>query len=235
VRNLILCGGIFHDFEASAREVAAVLAEVGIDSEIVVDLDAALEVLRAGALDLFTVQALRWPMLEHEKYAPYRAQWATHMDADRGEPLRAFVAGGGGLLALHTASICFGDWPEWRRMLGGAWVWGRSHHPPDGPAHVRRAAAAEGPVAGLAAGIPGDGFAVEDEVYHDLDVDPAVTPLLEATVAGADDYHLVAWAHRYGGGRVVCDLLGHDLRSLRAPAHRDLLARSARWLAGADR
>ena len=40
-RNLILVGGIFHDFQASAEALSDVLAPLGIESRIEPDLDAA--------------------------------------------------------------------------------------------------------------------------------------------------------------------------------------------------
>ena len=41
-RNLILVGGIFHDFAASAKALSDVLAPLGIESRIESDLDAGL-------------------------------------------------------------------------------------------------------------------------------------------------------------------------------------------------
>ena len=52
----------------------------------------------------------------------------------------ASSAGGGGLFGFHTACLCFDDWDEWRDILGGVWVWGRSRHPPLGPAAVSKTA-----------------------------------------------------------------------------------------------
>ena len=43
-QNLILVGGIFHDFHTSAEALAAVLAPLGIASRIEADLDAGIEV-----------------------------------------------------------------------------------------------------------------------------------------------------------------------------------------------
>ena len=47
-QNLILVGGIFHDFHASAEALTTVLAPLGIESRIEADLDASV----AGLADL---------------------------------------------------------------------------------------------------------------------------------------------------------------------------------------
>ena len=95
--------------------------------------------------------------------------------ADARAALAEHLQGGGGVLAMHTAIICFDDWPEWTATLGGAWRWGRSSHPPLGELAVKVAAPGHPLVAGLA------DFTIVDERYSDLDhgSDPP-TPLLVA-------------------------------------------------------
>jgi len=210
-RVLILTGGIGHPFEDAAPALAGVFDEIGLRSEI----------------------ALRWPMEAGEKYAPHRAQWAFSLSDAARATLRAFVVGGGALLALHTAIICFDDWAEWKDIVGGRWVWGTSAHPPRGmlqaaPTAVRHA---------ITTSLPD--FALDnDEVYSGLDLAPDVTPLLVAragialTREGEPGVHPVLWTHRFGKARVVCDLLGHDRAALEHPVHRQILQRSAQWLLG---
>ena len=70
-QNLILVGGIFHDFQASAEALAMILAPLGIESRIEADLDAGIASLADNPVDLLTVNALRWEMIG-EKYDPYR-------------------------------------------------------------------------------------------------------------------------------------------------------------------
>jgi hypothetical protein len=126
--QLILTGGIFHDFEASAQALAAVLAPLGITSRIEPDMEAGLGSLVDSPVDLVTVNALRWEMIG-EKYDPYRETEAYSPSPTARAALSTYLAQGGALLGLHTASICFSDWPEWTALLGGHWVWGTSWHP----------------------------------------------------------------------------------------------------------
>lgn len=213
-RNLILSGGVAHDFPATSAALAHVLAEAGVESEITEDIAGAL----AGPppVDLITVNAFRWTM-SGDDFADERDRWHFETPESVRRTLLGHLAGGGGLLAVHTASICFDDWPEWAEILGGAWKWGTSHHPPIGPARVRL-----GTGHPIVDGLPG--FEVTDEVYTDLDVLPDVQPL-----AYAGDQPLL-WARTVAGGRVVYDALGHDTRSYANPVRRALLRRAARWL-----
>ncbi|MFC4529659.1 ThuA domain-containing protein [Sphaerisporangium dianthi] len=213
--NVILSGGLAHDFPATSRALAEVLTEAGVRSRITDDI--------AGSLsadprpDLITVNALRC----HDDGGWARSQGAVPFSlpgAARAAVL-AHLDRGGGVLAVHAASICFDDWPAWRGLLGAAWVWGSSYHPPLGPAEIK--IHDEHPIVeGL------DDFELIDEIYSDLDVSPEVRPL--ASSLGRP----LVWAREVRGGRLVYDALGHDARSYENPVHRTLLRRAAHWLLG---
>lgn len=225
-RAVIVSGGVAHDFPSSSAELVVLLAEAGVTAEVTQDADAALAGLAATAgrpdAPLVVLNLLRWRMTNVERYLDQRERWGLSLSAGARAGLEAHVRSGGGLLALHGASICFDDWPQWRALLGGVWVWGRSGHPPLGPMAVTVHADRHPLVAGLA------DFELEDEAYGFLDTEPDVVPLLTSPHGGAD--HPLAWARAVGDGRVVYDALGHHAPSLRHPAHRELLLRAVRWL-----
>ncbi len=227
-RNLILTGGIGHDFEVAASALRDVLAEVGIASEITTDLEAGCASLDDGAFDLVTVYALRWRMLGSEKYTPHRARFGFTSSKTVRRALTEHVAAGRGLLGLHTACICFDDWPEWKQLLGGVWQWGRSSHPPLGPVEVRKAEHSHVITEGIS-----EFRLMQDEVYGNLDLASDIEPLLVASAVpsggSACESWPVLWARQVGSGRVVYDALGHDQTSLQHPTHRQLLCRSALW------
>lgn len=219
--NLILTGGIFHPFEESSAALAKTLEDVGIHSTITLDVEQGLKTLEQ--YDLLTVYALRWRMIQHEKYIPYRDEWQFSLSPDGQEAIRSFVERGGGLLGLHTASICFDDWPEWGSILGGAWDWGPSFHPELGPIEVKVEPTAHPITAGIR------DFAIEDEIYHDLALERDIEPLLTAQADPERGPQPLMWARSFGDGRVVYDSLAHDASSILHNAHRHILKRAALW------
>jgi type 1 glutamine amidotransferase len=221
---VLLTGGLdhAHDFPALAAALVELLGDHHVD---VVDHPDALAQRLDGA-DALIVHALRWRMLG-PAYDAWRDRWAYTTPPATRAAIAGFVAGGGGLVGCHTASICFDDWPEWRDTLGGSWVWGRSAHPPLGPVQAHLVAGADHAVV---AGLP-DEIALRDEVYGDLDLDPGVEPLAHARRTPDDELQPVVWVHGYGDGRVVYDGFGHDVASLRHADHVRLLRQAVSWVA----
>ncbi len=224
---IIYTGGIYHPFEESAGALAAIIGEAGIAARASLQLDEVLAALSADPSSLLVVYALRWSMTQHEKYAPDRARWALALPEAARRAIAGHVRAGGGLLGLHTASICFDDWQEWGEVLGGAWTWGTSFHPPLGPVRVHL----DGRQA-LAHGL--EGFELTDEAYSQLRLAPGVEVCgwVESTAAPGSTRQPAVWTHRYGNGRAVYDSLGHDAASLQHPIHRRLLRRAALWASG---
>ncbi|GAA5054456.1 hypothetical protein HNP84_002971 [Thermocatellispora tengchongensis] len=214
MRNLILSGGLYHDFPATSAALAEVLAEVGVESEVTDDIAGALA--EPPEVQLITINALRWRM-DGDRFAGERGRWRFELPGPARRTLLEHLERGGGLLAMHSACICFDDWQGWPRVLGARWDWNRSHHPPLGWTGVR-----------VLGGHPVvDGlrdFDVVDEVYSDLEVHPGVTPLAES------NGQPLVWARGVRRGRLVYDALGHDVRSYDSPVHRELLRRAALWL-----
>ncbi len=221
-RNLIITGGIFHPFEETSEALSKALEPLGIASTITLDVEAGLSDLAKGQYELLTVNALRWQMLNHEKYKPYLDEWQFTLSKEGRRAISEHVSAGGGMLALHTSSICFDTWTGWRDVLGGVWKWDVSFHPPLGrvSAHFLDA---DHPMTDRL-----DDFQLEDEVYHHLDMKRDVTPLLTGQTEDGEP-HTLAWCHQYGEGRVVYDALGHDAMSIDHPMHQRFLKRAAAW------
>ena len=223
MKNLILYGGIFHPFKESSEAIAAQFSHLGVESEISNDIEAGLEQLESGRFNLLTVNALRWKM-EAEKYDPYRDEWCFSLSESGRKIIDDFVCGGGGLIGMHTASICFDDWPLWPRILGAAWEWGHSFHPPAGPVDVIIYEEIHPVTKDLT-----DFSIGYDEIYHHLKMERNVDCLLSAIADHEHGPQPLLWAHEYGQGRVVYDALGHDADSVNHPVHSLVLKRAAMW------
>jgi hypothetical protein len=143
------------------------------------------------------------------------------------EGLESFVAQGGGLLAVHSASASFVQEPRHAEILGGRF---REHGPIE-----RFQVQPATPQDPIFAGIPP--FAVEDELYrHDYDPDSWIhfyTP-----VDGGQEpvvwtrHYPASGAGRIAGGRVCYCALGHTVSSMRNPHVQRILQRGLAWVAG---
>lgn len=231
-RVVVLAGGSphAHDFGPVGEALADVLTAAGWAVTVTATPDeAAAELVAgpaapAGPAEALVVDGLWWRMLG-EAYDRWRPDHAYSPAADVRAALTDFVAGGGGLVALHTAVICFDDWPGWADLVGASWRWGVSSHPPKGPV-VARVVADHPVVAGL-----GPELRLHDEVYGGLDVAPGVDVLAVARRMPEDADQPVVWTHRHGAGRVVFDGFGHDAASIRHPGNARLVAQAVAWVA----
>lgn len=208
-RSLVVSGGLGHPPTASEPVLVDLL---GAGAEFTTDVDAGLAALDADEHDLLVVNALAFTMADDRYDAATRAAHAFRLADEGRSAIDRWVAAGRPVLAVHTAVICFDDWPRWGEILGGHWEWGRSWHPPLGPMRV-------------VADVPEpDEFSTVDERYTDLALVDDVDVLARA------DGWPVAWRRFEGRARVACSALGHDLRSLDVPGHRRLLASMLTWL-----
>ena len=209
LRNLILSGGIYHPFEETSAIIAGQLASLGLQSDIL-SVRAGLARLGTGHFDLLTVNALAFTMTQHEKYEPLRATHAFAINEAEKAAIRGHMAAGGKLLGLHTAAICFDDWPEWRDHLGAGWRWGMSHHPP--PCSVL--VSAEPP------------FKTVDELYYNLSLAPRARVAVTGTCADEPDPQPILVHH----GNAAFLALGHDVEACLHPGFTQLLTRAVHSL-----
>jgi len=222
-RVLLLAGGSphAHDFAATGAALAELITDCGHDVRLFSDPDLAAQAL-ASSPDAIVVDGLWW-LMGGEAYDTWRPDHGySPSDATR-SALVEYVRSGGGLLAVHTTLICFDDWPAWGDVLGGAWQWGVSSHPPVGPVAVR--VVTDHPV------VAGSPITIDlhDEVYGDLEIRSDVEVLAVARRHDDDADQPVVWTHRFGSGRVVVDALGHDPASIRHPDHARLLVQGLNW------
>jgi hypothetical protein len=203
----------WHPYAETSEALAGILRESGWHVDVVADPDAALTALEG--VDLLVVNA----------GDPWRNDAAARgADPAARAGLDAAIDRGIGIIAAHSALSSLRDYPAWRRVIGGAWIEGRSWHPEIGTATLRAVDDADGIVRG--------DIVVFDERYSDLEVDAGVRVLAVHDVDGAA--HPAVWTHEGGGTRAVVSSLGHDARSYESAEHRALLARAARWAARRD-
>ncbi len=148
------------------------------------------------------------------------------------DALDRFAAGGGGILAIHSATASFKETPRYTDLLGGRFT----GHPPVGPLEIRAVARADEIFGEIAP------FTVTDEAYeHELRDDirvhfvarPAQRTGLAAglpAAAPAAQAMPIVWTRRHGGGRICYVGLGHRAASLRHPHTIAILQAGLAWV-----
>jgi uncharacterized protein len=134
--------------------------------------------------------------------------------------LRAYVAAGGGLIAIHSAAASYKQQPTFADLLGGRF----SLHGPLSRFSVQPAAACGLPAAPL---IP---FTIFDERYrHQL---VAAVSVDFVSTAG-DQPEPFAWRRPFSAGRVFYLAAGHTLAGISHPSVQSILAAGLQWAAKA--
>ena len=220
IRNLILSGGYLHDFATTSPILNEVLGEAGIESEIEEDFG----VLAGERMLEFDMLSLNCCRTKWDGHAAYRPEWSYEIPAAERAGLLRFLAAGKGLLALHTCTLCFGDWPEYREVVGAWWEYGETTHPPI-QEHAIRVHTDKHPIVDGVAD-----FTITDELYHRFRFAGPVDPLAEADWEG-ETWPLL-WAKSHGPARVCYNALGHNEVAFAEPGFQKLLRRGARWVAG---
>jgi type 1 glutamine amidotransferase len=133
--------------------------------------------------------------------------------------LEGFVSGGGGVLALHSATASFKDSQRYSEIMGGQFT---GHGPVENfEVQSRRY--------DIFRGI--EPFTIRDELYiHELG--PGID--VHFTAMHGSGETPVVWTHLYGQGKVCYVEPGHTTASLKHPAVQEILRRGLKWVCGAE-
>ena len=146
------------------------------------------------------------------------------------DAVTAFIKDHGkGFVVIHAANNCHRHWPEFEKMIGGAWRAGASH----GSMHRFnvRIVDREHPITkGMA-----DFHHTLEEFYHRMTMYDTAHVIAQAFSSkkyrGTDKIEPIAWVVEYGKGRVFQTVLGHDLRGMKGTGFIALVNRGTEWAA----
>jgi hypothetical protein len=141
------------------------------------------------------------------------------------ERLLGYVKSGKGLVSLHFACSSFQDWAEYRELLGRVWKKGVGGHGPRGKFKVEIAKPDHPITAGIAA------FETDDELYAKLSGEGEIEVLASAHSEWSGKVEPIVYVKKYGEGRVVHNVLGHDVRARQNESYIKLLCRGVEWAA----
>jgi len=207
---LMLLGGTWHDFEGFAEAMTPVLEEAGHAVDATYDLDA-LTRIAEGGYDLVLLNTCIGEVRQDD--GPV-APGPTDTQA---ESLAGWVQGGGGLLAVHAATVAGQTSPALRALMGGVFV----EHPPQFtftvyPLHGERP---------ITAGIKA--FTVHDEFYVQEYDD---TVAIHAIALDRGIAHPLVWSKSEGKGRVAYIAMGHGPEVWQLEPYQRLMLQAIDWL-----
>lgn len=164
-------------------------------------------------------QAVRRPLSAYDALVLYYHHRNVPLAAADLDAFRAFVHGGGGVVAVHSATASYKPTPGYCQILGGCFA----GHGPVTRLEISPARD-DDPVFG---GIPA--FTVKDELYlHTLQPDIQVHFHAQHEARRVP----VVWTRTVGNGRVCYICPGHRAASMRHPSVRAILHRGLRWVSG---
>ena len=150
---------------------------------------------------------------------------AWHTNQTHYQQIDEFLAGGGGLVALHSATIADKEPEKLAERIGLAFQPGRSKYR-HGSLDLRIVAPHEDPIT---RGLPRNIHFV-DESYWPMFGDTNQVKLLATTKEEGKDWPMI-WTFEKGRGRVFASIIGHYSWSYDDPLFRIILLRGIAWAA----
>lgn len=143
------------------------------------------------------------------------------------------VKGGKGLVVHHFASAAFvkPNWEEYEKAIAGGWRTQGYH----GPKHEFKVKKTMGSHP-ISDGAPAEWGHYIDELYSNSVMVPGSLVLATAYAdaalpKGTGKDEAVIWVNQYGKGRVVNNVLGHDVIAMGDPKYREWFRRGVEWAA----
>ncbi|MBM3311540.1 MAG: hypothetical protein FJY80_08540, partial [Candidatus Aminicenantes bacterium] len=219
VRILILSGENNHDWKSSTPKLEAILEKSG---RFHIEITEKPALLTDRSLEPYDVILSNWNIFGR---APSVTDWPD-------ETRRAyldFVRRGKGHVVVHAGSSSFPDWGEYQRLTLAGWKNGQTAHGPRHEFTVRIEDASHPVTAGM------EPFRIFDELWNKPGVSDGAAVLASSYSApdqeGTGRWEPAVLAGRFGAGRSVTILLGHDSASMDNPGFQALLRRGVEWAA----
>ena len=208
---LLLLGGVHHDFAGFAAAFGEIVGDANHTITATYDGDALLR-LHEDEVDVVAIYTCLGG-------AQKDGVVAEDLTAEQSGALVKWVRDGGGLLALHAATVLREGNQTMPGLIGGRFL----THPPQFDFTVTPLARKHPVTAGVAA------FSVHDEFYmQDFDADIAI----HMTAEDRGVVYPMVWTKPAGHGRVVYIAPGHTPSVWATGHYRQLLRQGVDWLTG---
>jgi len=208
---LIILGGLYHDFDGFARAMKLLFEADDWSVEATYDLDVLTRLDKKECQVVLSYTCLSKNSPEQETSTPER------LTDEQVHGLAGWVQHGGGLLAVHCATVIGESNSDLARLLGGNFI---SH-----PAPFNFTVSSILDQHPLTNGVPA--FDVYDEFYMEH-CEPSTAVHMTAVYEGKT-YPMV-WSKPEGAGRVAHIAPGHFPEVWKHPLYQHLMIQAVNWL-----
>jgi type 1 glutamine amidotransferase len=209
-RILMILGGTWHDFDGFAAAMTPIFERAGYEVEATYDLEAPTRITE-GHYDLVLLNTCIGEVRQDD------GPVAPGLTDGQAESLAGWVRGGGGLLAVHAATVAGQTSPTLRALVGGVFV----EHPPQFSFTIYPLYEEHPITAGIEA------FTVHDEFYIQAYDD---TVAIHAIALDRSVAHPMVWSKREGKGRVAYIAMGHGPEVWSLEPYQRLMLQAIEWL-----
>ena len=210
-KALMITGGTWHDFDGFAANMRPLVEGAGYSLKATQDLETLTGLDRMGVDLVISYTSLG----KHRE--GYNDSGPEIMTLEQIRGLRTWVQAGGGLLAVHSATVLGDSDPELGELMGGVFV----SHPPQFAFSVYPLISEHPITLGI------DAFTVFDEFYVQRLVAPVEIHMVAVDRGIA---YPMAWSRAEGKGRVAHVAMGHSEQVWNLPPYRQLLRQAMDWV-----
>jgi type 1 glutamine amidotransferase len=220
IRVLLLSGQSNHDWKATTPKLKSILEESGRFRVFVGETPG---LLTEDSLAAFDVILSNWNAFGLDPAASAWPETARRALLD-------VVRRGKGHVVVHAGGSSFPAWEDYGRLVLAAWKNGQTSHGPKHEFPVRIDDLNHGVTAGLKP------FMIVDELWDKPGIagSPKVlaSSYSDPNKGGTGRWEPAVMAGRFGEGRSVAILLGHDVEAMDNPGFQTLLRHGIEWAAG---
>jgi hypothetical protein len=219
VHVLILSGQNNHDWRSTTPKLKAILEDGG---RFAVDIMETPGRLSAQSLELYDVVLSNWNAFGLD---PQTSGWP----AETRQAYLDFVRRGKGHVVVHAGSASFPEWKEYGMLALATWKANQTKHGPRHEFPVR----IDNPNHPVTAGLKP--FKIFDELWNRPEIAEGAEVLASSYSApekeGTGQWEPAVIAGRFGDGRSLAIMLGHDAEAMENPGFQALLRRAVEWAA----